>query len=667
MNDRAPTREIFWNVDGEALIYPLALLALGVLGYGIWRRVRLWGVGLPEARFDRPGERLAGLLAEVFGQRRLLRSPYSGIAHLLIFYGFLAALVATSLVAAQEWSGIPFLRGTFYLWFSLLSDAFGLLGIVGLCMAIAARIVRRPSRPRSVSDDWIALGLLLLLFLQGFFLEGLRIAATELRQQPELAPWSPVGYLAALALADVAPGRLRSLHVLHWWMHALTAFAFLGYLAYGKLAHIGYGLLNVFCRSLAPRGRLTHPDIEAALASDPDSLERLGVGRIEQMTWKGLLDLDACMSCGRCDEVCPANLVGLPLQPRAVIRQMRDQLTAPDAPPLLGESAAAVTDAELWACRTCGACQQECPVFVEHVPKIVDMRRHLVMSEARLDPGAQRALQSLDERMHPWPGVQRSREEWFADLDVKLLGRGDTAQTLFWVGCTGALIERNVEVTRATARVLAAGGVDFAVLGAEESCTGDPARRLGDELAFQTCAKRNVETLQRYSVQKIVTGCPHCFNTLKNEYPDFGGSFDVVHHTELIRDLVTSGRLKLRRGADSVTYHDPCYLGRHNGVYEAPRQALSQLSREARVVEVPRNRSRSLCCGAGGGHAWLEDTPEKRVSETRLEELAEAGTDAAAVSCPFCLQMFEDTRGALGAGRELRIADIAELVAEGLE
>ncbi|UCE86103.1 MAG: (Fe-S)-binding protein [Deltaproteobacteria bacterium] len=669
-----PTREIYWNIVGEALIYVFALAAAGFLARGIWRRVRLWRRGRPEARLDRIPERMSGLLREVFGHHRSLRDPYPGIAHLFIFYGFLAQFVATALIAIQEWTGIHFLEGTFYLGYSLLSDSFGILGIVGLCMALYRRAVLRPARLHSVLDDWIALGLLLLIFLQGFLVEGIRIAVTELRQQPELARWSPGGYAVALLLGGRDPEALRVLHRFTWWFHALTAFGFLGYVAYGKLEHIVYGALNVFFRNFAPSGMLTHPDIEAALETDPESIETLGVGALEQYSWKSLLDLDACLNCGRCEEVCPAHQSGVALNPRTLIRDLKDHLSAADADPrapMFGEPREggpqpAVLEEEVWGCRTCGACQQECPVYIEHIPKIVDMRRHLVMTQSKMGEAAQKFLKNMDERMHPWTGAQHDREAWYADLDVKVLGRGDTAEYLFWVGCTGAMIDRNIQVTRAMVKVLRAADVDFAILGPEEVCTGDPARRVGGELTFQICAKQNIETLGRYGVRKIITTCPHCFNTYANEYPEFGGRYEVVHHTQLIRDLLTSGRLKLAKAIDSLTYHDPCYLGRHNGIYDAPREVLAALSKSGGFVELRRSQSRSLCCGAGGGYAWMDDAPETRINHMRLEDVKACGARTTAVSCPFCMQMLGDAIEARDPERRLRAADIAELVAEAL-
>jgi len=689
-----PTREIYWNVDAEALVYLLALFTLAFMAFQITRRVRLWRLGEPESHFDRPGERLTGLVREVFGHRRQLREPYPGIAHLLIFWGFAVQLVATALIAVQEWTGTQLLQGTFYLWFSLLSDAFGILAMVGLCMALWRRAVRRPARLHSVMDDWIALALLLLVFAGGFVVEGIRICVTELQQQPELAPWSPGGYAVALALQGLDPQRLRSLHRIHWWIHALSAFALLAYMACGKLGHLWYGLLSIGLRNLDSSGKLTHLDIEACMEADPEGIERLGVGRIDQYGWKSLLELDACTDCGRCEAVCPAHLSGASLSPRKLIRDLKDHLTevggalregrmavagqgeaTPEGgvlPPLFGaagdaEREPAVLEEELWGCRTCGACQQECPVYVEHVPKLIEMRRYLVMMESRMSEATQQLLYSMDERLHPWAGAQQPRERWFADLDLKVLGRGDRAEYLFWVGCAGAMIDRNIEVSRAMVKIMDAARLDFAVLGAEEVCTGDPARRVGAELSFQTCARANIETLDRYGVQKIITTCPHCFNTLKHEYPEFGGHYEVTHHTQLIADLLRNGRLEPARRLDSLTYHDPCYLGRHNQVYDEPREILLQLSTRAGFRELRRSASRSLCCGGGGGYAWMDDTPPQRINQLRLDDAISSGARTTALACPFCMQMLQEALETRNPSHPPRIADIAELLAEALE
>jgi len=687
----ADTREIYWNITGGALVYLFLAIAAGFFAHAVYRRYRLWRLGGSEARFDRIPERVRGLLIEVLGQRRQLRRLYPGLMHTFIFYGFMAQVVATSLVAIEERGGVHFLHGATYRCFSLLSDVFGLLAIVGLCMAIVRRLVMRPTHVVSLMDDAIALGLLLLLFVQGFATEGLRIAATELTDNPDLARWSPGGYTVALVVQDLSEESLRAIHRGSWWLHAATAFVFIGYFSSGKFNHILYGMLNIFFRNLDRGSKLSYPDIEAMLETEGEEGDArepvLGTNQIQQYSWKSLLDLDACVNCGRCESVCPAKLSGSKLNPRTLIQKMRDHLSdvgpsllaakggdgaasEVEHAPLFGEAAngglqPAVLEEELWGCRTCGACHQECPMYIEHIPKMVDMRRYLVMTESRMSEEARMFMKNMDDRMHPFFGASHEREEWFQDLDIKVYSRGDRAEYLFWVGCAGALVDRNIEVTRAFVKVLQAAGVDFAVLGAEESCTGDPARRAGGELTYQMLAKANIELLNGHGIRKIITTCPHCFNTLNSEYPEFGGDYEVIHHTEFIRGLIRDGKLRLKRDLDSVTYHDPCYLGRHNGSYDAPREVLEAVSKSG-IQEMRRNRSESLCCGAGGGYAWMDDKPETRINHMRFDEVKGCGAKTAAVSCPFCMQMFEDAISVKDPKRTVRAADIAELVAEAL-
>jgi Fe-S oxidoreductase len=443
-------------------------------------------------------------------------------------------------------------------------------------------------------------------------------------------------------------------------------FALIAWLPYSKLLHIFTSVANIYFRSLGPKGAMLKPlDMEASTS--------FGVKEIDQFTWKDLLDLDACTECGRCQDACPAFATGKPLSPKSLILDLREYLKAygPGLPgghreKSGGESrltGKAIKEETLWSCTTCMACMQECPVFIEHVPKIIDMRRFLVMEEGRLPETMQQALRSLEARGHPYPGASASRSDWCRGLNVRTLAGVGRADYLYWVGCSTALHARNQNTARAFSRLLQQAGVDFAILGEEEHCSGDPARRIGNEVLFEMLARRNMEALQSYEVKKIVTTCPHCFNTLKNEYPRFGASFQVYHHSQLLAELIQQGRLKPSGGSEAkVTFHDPCYLGRYNDTYEEPRKVIGAVP-GVQVVEMQQHRERSFCCGAGGGLMWMEEPSDQRVNNKRAEHVLETGSDIVSVACPFCMTMLEDGLKARKSERDVRVLDIAELLA----
>jgi Fe-S oxidoreductase len=461
-----------------------------------------------------------------------------------------------------------------------------------------------------------------------------------------------------------------SWHRFWWWFHMVFIFAFLAYIPYSaKLFHMISAPMNAFLRDLKPKGVLEP-------IADFEQAESFGASQLQDFSWKQLLDLDACTACGRCQAQCPAYNSGKPLSPKEVILDLRHYMHEMAATPVSGTGmdstesrqmvGGVIRDETLWACTTCGACVQECPVMIEHIDTIVDMRRHLVMNEARMPETVEQTLRSMEQRSHPWRGTPYTRISWMEGLEIPVLSEKGSAEYVFWVGCTGALMDRNIKVTQAMAAILKAAGVDFAVLGEEEVCTGDPARRLGNEYLFQILAQRNIETLQRYGVKKILTQCPHCFNTLLNEYPQFGGVFEVIHHTQFVEQLLREGRLKLTQPiTQTITYHDSCYLGRHNGIYQAPRQILQQIP-GVTTVEMEHNRERGLCCGAGGGHAWMDENSPRKVNFMRTEEAVRTKADVIGSACPFCLQMFEDGIRGVHAEESLAVQDLAEIVAKAL-
>ena len=644
------TREVYWNISHVWVMYLLFVAAALVFGHGLYRRIAAWRRGRP-MRIPFSLARLGNLAYYGFGQARLLRHYYAGLFHTLLFAGFGLLFVGTLVVMADVDFGLPIMRGAFYLYFqSLILDIAGLCAIVGLTMALCRRLFFKPARLANTWRDAIAAPALLVILVTGYSLHGLRIVAT----QDPWAAWAPISALVGHFYSAVLPANaIRPLHVSLWWFHLVLVLSLMAALPYLKLLHIFTAPLDIYLRPVDRRGAILQPiDLETA--------ENFGVKSIEEFTWKGLLDLDACTECGRCQDACPAYASGKPLSPKALILDLRTLLEPGAEPtPMVG---GIIADETLWSCTTCMACMQACPVFIEHVPKIVDMRRYLVMEEGRFPDSMQQAMRSLEAHGHPYQVAGASRLDWCKDLDVKVLGPGESADTLYWVGCSTALNTRNQKVARAFVEILSNAGVDFGILGNEEHCTGDPARRMGNEYLFQTLAQQNIETLKSHGVRKIVTTCPHCMNSLKNEYAPFGADFEVLHHSELLARLVAEGRVAGAQSVDqTVTYHDPCYLGRYNGIFDEPREALAAVP-GATMVELPRHREQSFCCGAGGGRMWMEEPSEKRVSNLRAREALGTGADVLSVSCPFCMTMLDEAVNNEKNGRDMKVLDIAELL-----
>ena len=588
----------------------------------------------------------------VVGQSKLLQRFGPGLMHALIFWGFIVlfpTILIAMIGAVDPHATLPWLGSQG--WYALMVDVFA--GLV-FCGVLAGFYIRKVLRPLRFAGSHLAEADLILAWIAGIVISLVAWHASQIALGFSDYPreWAPVSNLVSGGLAGSWVAVLERAAV---WTHVLLILGFLVYLPYSKHLHILVAAINVFFTRTRSRGRLEPVDFEK-----PEAEVRLGAATVQDLTWKQLLDTVSCTECGRCQDVCPAYNTGKELSPKLLIMALRDQVLAQSTTPLVP---AAVTDNVVWDCVTCGACVRECPVGIEHIDHIVDLRRNLVMVESRFPEEAGAMLRDLDRASNPWGRPPSDRTAWAEGLGVHVLQPGETPpDVLFWVGCAPAFDERARQAAISTAKLLKRARVDFAILGPREACTGDPARRMGDEYTYQRLAKQNVETLNEAKVTTIVTTCPHCFNTIGNEYADFGGRYEVVHHTEFLAELVRDGKLKPEAGARKITYHDSCYLARHNDVLEAPRELAAAAGN---AVEMPRSGKRTFCCGAGGARMWMEERRGTPINEERVREAASTGADTLAVACPFCTVMLDD--GVRTTGVKMQVIDLASLLAEAVE
>jgi Fe-S oxidoreductase/nitrate reductase gamma subunit len=650
MNDA--TREVFGNVAPWMRVVFFGLMAVSIAWpiWQVWARVRLWSKGRRGGIKQNWKVRIERLIVYALAQKRVHRKSLGALLHLLLFSGFVVLTIGTTLLAIAYDGPYDFHHGWYYLIYELTMDVFGVAFIIGCLLAIYRRAFRRkPSLGHNKSDWWL-LGLLLSLGITGFAVEALRMHYTQVH--PWLAHWSTVGWLIDItALRGLDVGTARILHLAAWWLHAVLVAAFFFSIPVTRFLHVITGPLNIAERPERPMGTLVPLTLQ-----EVEQTGRTGVHTVADFTRQQLLSLDACMECGRCEDACPATASGKPLSPKAVVVDLRGLMSRGG-----GDVHTTIRDETLWACTMCQACVQECPVLIGHVDLISDMRRDLIGEGKIFGPPA-KALQQISNQSNPYGRPNSERLAWAEGLNVPTVEMNPGFEYLLWVGCAAAFDPRAQKVARATAQLLKEAKVNFAVLGTKESCTGDPARRIGDEFLYQQLAQTNVQTLTRHMVKKIVTPCPHCYNTFKNEYPQFGGHYQVQHHSQLLAELIKAKRLSSGNSiGEPITLHDPCYLARVNGEVDATRTVIGAAT-DAQFHEMPRHGKKTFCCGAGGGRMWFDESPAQRVSCLRAQEALATGARTLATACPFCLNMMTDGMAGTEGGEKAKVLDIAELL-----
>ncbi len=655
------------NATIFAVIFAAALL---LFCWSCFNRFRLLTLGKPDDRFSHAGRRLLNMFLFAFGQKRVISRPF-GVNHFFLFWAFIILLIANAEFCLHclfpDAISLSLLPGRLYCTLAFIFDIASLAALVCVCIAYVRRIVFPPDYIDARSPDaFIILGMVAVLMICFFGLHG-----SEIAQGIEGASkYMPISSLAAFAFF---PGMTEDSLIMSadifWWAHALILLGFLNYLPYSKHMHILTAIPNCFFRSLEKVA--TQPREEFKKGNT------FGVEQVDQFRWKDLFDSYSCTECGRCQDVCPADSTGKPLNPRLLIHDLKVNLLAngplmikgkkPVLPLISGEQEGSVSEDAIWSCTTCGACMEVCPVFIEHVPKIVDMRRHLVEMEAKFPEELLNLFENIEQRSNPWGIAPSERVKWCAEIDARPFETGKT-EYLYFVGCSGAFDSRGRLVSLAVARILDAAGISWGILGKDEKCCGDSVRRLGNEFVFDRTARENIRMFQERGVKKIIVNCPHGYSTLKNDYAQYGAELEVIHYAELINRLIKEGRLKLNGtdGLGNVVYHDPCYLGRYNGIYEAPREVIASVTGK-RPAEMEHHHENSFCCGAGGGRMWMEENIGERINIVRVREAMEKNPDIIGVCCPYCMTMFEDGLKDEKADHKVKVMDLAEIVAGALK
>lgn len=670
------TRELFWNVgaDKRIIVYALGFIALACLFYGLYRRTILWKTLSQHQQsisLDSFWKRMWLLVVDGLFQRKLLRECYPGLMHAFLLWGFIILFLGTITIAVQEdftlpMMGVQFLRGYFYVYYKLILNVAGLLALLGIMMALFRRYVVKPARLNTNYEDGILLIWILVILTTGFILEGLRIYSLK-------ADWeicSIGGWIVSeiLSKIGVQGSGILPLHKMVWWTHLLIAFLFIATIPFSKLIHLVTSPANIVINGLTPPAILS--PIEGF-----DPSQSFGASNITDFTVRQFLDFDACTQCGRCQDNCPAYLSEKPLSPKKVIEELKvaslaagkqfRERSGSDLKMREGErfsiKEGLIDDDVIWSCTSCMACVESCPVYISAFDKIVDLRRSRVLMKSKFFPEIAALFRNIENFGDSFGKGRAFREDWTLGSNFKNIAKGESAKILYWVGCQGTFHDRVGLIAASLGELFKKAGIDFGILGKEENCCGDPVRRIGNEYLFQKIAKKNIELLRDLHVQKIVTYCPHCYNTLKNEYPQLGGHFEVIHYTELLRTLIVEGKLKITKEIGKTTvYHDPCYLARANNIYKAPREILKSIP-GMRLLETEHTKKRGFCCGAGGGHMWMREIPGKKINEVRVNELTRAKPEIIATSCPYCLVMLEDAMKSLGM-ENVKCLDIVEMI-----
>lgn len=668
-------RPTFWNIPEwlQIGVYLAGLLSIFVFFYGMWLHIQLWRRGKSKFTFEPLAQRLKTWLKMGVATSKVIADrPTPGFMHANLMWGMIIFFIGTAL-ATIDWDitrplNFRILQDGFYFFYKVVLDIFGVLALVGLIIAFVIRYGVKPERldgrsgRRFFREDLWIIGSMAVIVLTGFTIEALRLAAQPLWTarlgEPAMycTTCSVVGYPLSRLLVPLGEGTLASLHRSVWVFHAALAIGFVALASFTKMGHFAISSLNTFFTKPEPLGAISKIE-------NLEEQESFGVSKLEEFTWKQLLDFDACTRCGRCQDACPASVTGKELSPKNVIVKLYEVAHAQQPPTIHGD---VIHPQELWDCTTCMGCVRACPVAIDQLNTIIDLRRYLTLSEGAVQPSGAAAMNSMERQGNPYGLPKSDRLKWADGLDVPRAEAGEEYELLYWVGCAGSYDQRAQKITRAFVRIMQHAGVRFAVME-EERCNCESARRLGNEYLYQMATMENVESLNQYKFKRIVTTCPHCFNTIKNEYPQFDGNYDVIHHAQFIAELIGNGKIKPTRSLKQLTtYHDSCYLGRYNNIYQPQRQILQALGGNGNVVEMKRSYDNGLCCGGGGGRMWLEENTGTRINNRRVQDVIEVNAQTVASACPFCMTMLDDGAKALQVDEKLERKDIAELVAESL-